>query len=58
MQTMVETDNIKTAQAWKILEEVYDPEVPVLNVIDLGIIRSIEFADDVIEVTITPTYSG
>jgi ring-1,2-phenylacetyl-CoA epoxidase subunit PaaD len=45
-------------QIWKILEEVKDPEVPVLSVIDLGIIRSIKTSDDKVEITVTPTYSG
>jgi ring-1,2-phenylacetyl-CoA epoxidase subunit PaaD len=43
---------------WKILEEVKDPEVPVLSVIDLGIIRSVTYEKDIITVVITPTYSG
>jgi ring-1,2-phenylacetyl-CoA epoxidase subunit PaaD len=41
-----------------ILEEVTDPEVPVLSVIDLGIIREVKMEGDTVEVTITPTYSG
>jgi ring-1,2-phenylacetyl-CoA epoxidase subunit PaaD len=43
---------------WELLEEVKDPELPVLSVIDLGIIRSINQQDKAVEVTITPTYSG
>jgi ring-1,2-phenylacetyl-CoA epoxidase subunit PaaD len=44
---------------WKYLEEVPDPEVPVLSVIDLGIVRAIKvISDKEVEVTITPTYSG
>ena len=43
---------------WKILEAVTDPEVPVLSVIDLGIIRDVNFNDKETEITITPTYSG
>jgi ring-1,2-phenylacetyl-CoA epoxidase subunit PaaD len=46
-------------KARQVLESVADPEVPVLTVDDLGIIRDIRFADDgVLEVVITPTYSG
>ena len=41
-----------------ILEEVTDPEIPVLSVIDLGIVRDIKLTDEEIEVFITPTYSG
>lgn len=42
----------------QILEEVYDPEVPVLSVIDLGVIRNIEVDNEKVIITITPTYSG
>jgi ring-1,2-phenylacetyl-CoA epoxidase subunit PaaD len=40
------------------LEEVADPEVPVLSIIDLGIVRNVEVSDENCLVTITPTYSG
>lgn len=43
---------------WKALEEVKDPEVPVLSIIDLGIVRAIDTTEDSITVTITPTYTG
>ena len=43
---------------WSLLEEVFDPEVPVLTVVDLGIIRSVEEKRNTIHVTITPTYIG
>ena len=41
-----------------VLETVLDPEVPVLNVVEMGIVRDVEFADDTTCVVITPTYSG
>jgi ring-1,2-phenylacetyl-CoA epoxidase subunit PaaD len=41
-----------------ILEHVPDPEVPVLSVIDLGIIRDARETEDGVEVVITPTYTG
>ncbi|MBS1915040.1 MAG: phenylacetate-CoA oxygenase subunit PaaJ [Bacteroidetes bacterium] len=41
-----------------ILETVNDPEVPVLSIIDLGIVRDIKINENEIEVIITPTYSG
>lgn len=41
-----------------ILEQVTDPEVPVLSILDLGIVRRVEQLDDRIHITITPTYSG
>jgi ring-1,2-phenylacetyl-CoA epoxidase subunit PaaD len=48
------------ARAWAILEDVADPEIPVLSVLDLGIVRAVEESTDGrgVTVTITPTYSG
>ncbi|MBI2795223.1 MAG: phenylacetate-CoA oxygenase subunit PaaJ [Gemmatimonadetes bacterium] len=43
---------------WKVLEGVLDPEVPVLSVVDLGIVRDVRVTDDGVEVVVTPTYSG
>jgi ring-1,2-phenylacetyl-CoA epoxidase subunit PaaD len=46
-------------EIWDILETVVDPEVPVLTVTDLGIIRDVIFWEDgATEIIITPTYSG
>ncbi len=46
-------------QVWTILETVCDPEIPVLSVVDLGIVRSVSFSEkEGLEVVITPTYSG
>ncbi|VAW41045.1 1,2-phenylacetyl-CoA epoxidase, subunit D, partial [hydrothermal vent metagenome] len=41
-----------------ILQQVTDPEIPVLSLQDLGVIRNIEVTNNKIAVTITPTYSG
>jgi ring-1,2-phenylacetyl-CoA epoxidase subunit PaaD len=41
-----------------ILSEVKDPEIPVLTISDLGILRSVECTNDFIQIQITPTYSG
>jgi ring-1,2-phenylacetyl-CoA epoxidase subunit PaaD len=41
-----------------ILDEVKDPEVPVISVVELGIVRDVEASERGIVVTITPTYSG
>jgi len=43
---------------WEILETVQDPEIPVLSVVDLGVVRKAEFIEGRLHVTITPTYSG
>ena len=45
-------------EIWNYLEEVFDPEIPVLTVVDLGVIRSVELIEDKCKVVITPTYSG
>jgi ring-1,2-phenylacetyl-CoA epoxidase subunit PaaD len=43
---------------WEILQTVADPEVPVLTILDLGIVRDVKIDDEVVEVIITPTYTG
>lgn len=49
----------KLEQAWAVLDALSDPEIPVLTLRDLGILREIRAADDgCLEVAITPTYSG
>lgn len=46
------------AHIMDLLYEVCDPEIPVLSIIDLGIIRDVNVEGEKIEVVITPTYSG
>jgi len=62
---MIDTKTISEEAVWKILETVADPEVPVLSIIDLGIVRKIEIYDAVamppsegVRVFLTPTYTG
>ncbi len=43
---------------WSWLAEVPDPEIPVISLVDLGIIRDVTWQGDSLEVTVTPTYSG
>jgi ring-1,2-phenylacetyl-CoA epoxidase subunit PaaD len=44
---------------WEILEQVCDPEIPVITIADLGVLRDVVLHEDgVVEVIITPTYSG
>ena len=52
-----ESDN---ARAWEVAAAVLDPEVPVLTIADLGVLREVTVDDDGgrVRVTITPTYSG
>lgn len=51
-------ENITIDAAWKLMNEINDPEIPVLSITDLGIVRDIKIDDDEIEIFITPTYSG
>ncbi|RYY18785.1 MAG: phenylacetate-CoA oxygenase subunit PaaJ, partial [Cytophagaceae bacterium] len=46
------------AAIWHLLADVSDPEVPVLSIVDLGIVRAVRVAGERVAVTITPTYSG
>jgi ring-1,2-phenylacetyl-CoA epoxidase subunit PaaD len=55
---MVAINTISVKKVWQILETVCDPEVPVLTIIDLGIVRDVKINDGTIEVIITPTYTG
>lgn len=55
---MVTEKNISADTIWKILATVPDPEIPVLTILDLGIVRDVLQHNDETEVIITPTYSG
>ncbi|MBK0326419.1 phenylacetate-CoA oxygenase subunit PaaJ [Rhodobacteraceae bacterium F11138] len=46
------------AEVWTWLDQVPDPEIPVISVVDLGIVRDVQWADDELCVAVTPTYSG
>jgi len=55
---MVTESSIEVNKIWEILATVNDPEVPVLTVLDLGIVRDVQIKNNQVEVIITPTYSG
>ena len=56
---MVQNKKINVEQILSILETVTDPEVRVLSIIDLGIVRNVEIdSSNKIKITITPTYTG
>ena len=46
------------ARVWRVLRSVMDPEIPVLSVVDLGIVRYVRTDGARLHVGITPTYSG
>ena len=49
---------VTTALIWELLKTIPDPEIPAVSIVDLGIVRNVEFDDDQFNITITPTYSG
>ena len=49
---------ISTENIFSLLSEIPDPEIPVINIADLGILRSVDIEGDKVVVKITPTYSG
>lgn len=53
---VVSRPSIEDVWAW--LDEVPDPEIPVISVLDLGIVRDVSWGGDRLIVTVTPTYSG
>ena len=54
----MDSARVTTEQVWSWLGEVPDPEIPVISVVDLGIVRDVAFDGDECVLTITPTYSG
>ncbi len=53
---MISTITIKKVYEW--LEEVKDPEIPVLSLVDLGVVTEVEINGDHIRVELTPTFAG
>jgi ring-1,2-phenylacetyl-CoA epoxidase subunit PaaD len=49
---------VSVGQVWDWLGQVPDPEIPVLSLTDLGVIRDVRFDHDTLVVAVTPTYSG
>jgi len=48
----------ETAKLYELLSSVVDPEIPVLTLQDLGVLRDISVVDGEVKVSITPTYAG
>ncbi len=55
---MVAVTKLSTQEVWALLDKVPDPEIPVISVVDLGVIRDVQWNGNTLNVTITPTYSG
>ena len=45
-------------EVWQWLQQVPDPEIPVVSVVDLGIVRDVKISGSAVEVSVAPTYSG
>ena len=58
MVTVLERDSDLRQRAWDAAASVVDPEIPVLSIADLGVLRDVVLDGDQVEVAITPTYSG
>src|SRR3990172_11750372 len=49
---------IDKESVWSILEDVHDPEIPAISVVELGVIQGVELAGDRVRVELTPTFAG
>src|SRR4030081_11671 len=58
MVMLVPNDGDLQKRAWDVAAQVVDPEIPVLTIADLGVLRDVAVSDGHVEVAITPTYSG
>lgn len=50
--------NVTTDAIWQVLETVKDPEIPVVSVVEMGIVRDVALTEQGVTVTMTPTFSG
>jgi ring-1,2-phenylacetyl-CoA epoxidase subunit PaaD len=55
---MVTTSPLTEADIWRALQEVPDPEIPVVSVVEMGIVRSVQLSGDGVTVSMTPTFAG
>ena len=46
------------AEVWELLEQIPDPEIPVVSLVDLGVIRSVDVQDGHVHIEFTPTFLG
>jgi ring-1,2-phenylacetyl-CoA epoxidase subunit PaaD len=49
---------VAESQVWEALEEIPDPEIPVVSLVDLGVIRSVDVHDGHVRIEFTPTFLG
>jgi len=49
---------VTAGQVWAALDDIPDPEIPVVSLVDLGVIRSVDVSADAVRVELTPTFLG
>jgi ring-1,2-phenylacetyl-CoA epoxidase subunit PaaD len=49
---------ITTQEAWQILQQVKDPEIPVVSLVEMGMVRDVKVRGESVEVILTPTFVG
>ena len=49
---------VAEAEVWEALEEIPDPEIPVVSLVDLGVIRSVDVQEGHVRIEFTPTFLG
>ncbi|MCP4357224.1 MAG: phenylacetate-CoA oxygenase subunit PaaJ [Chloroflexi bacterium] len=52
------TADLNETDIWQALQEVEDPELPLISVVEMGIVRQVAISDDGVIVQMTPTFSG
>jgi ring-1,2-phenylacetyl-CoA epoxidase subunit PaaD len=52
------TKNVTEQAIWEALEEVKDPEIPVVSLVEMGIVRDVSVSGDGVTILFTPTFSG
>ncbi|MDX2003779.1 MAG: 1,2-phenylacetyl-CoA epoxidase subunit PaaD [Meiothermus sp.] len=50
--------SVSSKQLWSVLSEIPDPEIPVVNVVEMGIVRDVQVSGGKATITMTPTFSG
>lgn len=55
---MVKTDTLSVEHALNVLENIPDPDIPVISIVELGLIRGVRLQDDTLIVQLTPSYNG
>jgi len=55
---LMSTTSPNVEAIWKALEDVKDPEIPVVSVVEMGIVREVEQTDEQVTIRMTPTFAG